>query len=159
MGYEVKMDFNLPIDEIAAALPDVSDIQSALILAGTAMVKEFLSGVEGAFEGEKSQYGAKWPKLGEKYAKRKEKQFPGRKILVRTGTMKAAVLNPQLSIGGSGGVMHIRLTVDDDLAPKHEFGMDEDNPNLPTRSFWTIDSDRAEQILQVGYDVFGDLIT
>jgi len=73
---------------------------------------------EGAVDGE-----SKWQPLDEKYAAWKERHFPGKPILQRTGAMYQAITDPDVELSDT----RLAITIDNDYAIYH-------HSNLPRGS-------------------------
>ena len=101
-------------------------------------IRERFVGYEGRWFG--SEGDGNWPALSPSYAKWKAKHFPGQKILVRTGQLKAslekpdiATIEPAYAIFGTG----------DPVAGYHQTG----GGNLPRRRVVDLDdSERGEWV-------------
>lgn len=62
------------------------------------LMDQLLELVRAQFDTEGAAAGGPWQPLSDEYAKWKEAHFPGRPILVRTGEMKAAMLDEQEAV-------------------------------------------------------------
>lgn len=89
-----------------------------------------------------SEGDGNWPALSPDYARWKAKHFPGQKILVRTGQLKAslegpdiAIMEPSYAVFGTG----------DPVAAYHQTG----GGNLPRRRVIDLDDDERTEWVRV----------
>lgn len=80
---------------------------------------------EGAFEG-----GQRWQKLSDKYDHAKQLLHPGAPLLVATGSLRSASVNPQAEITDTS----LTLTIDSAYAIYHQSARPRQS-NLPRRDF------------------------
>lgn len=124
------------IDEVINALDDTKDVLNDLEPEFTAVGDYLIQFFENdVFESEGSVYGNNWQELSPSYEEWKNKNYPGRGILERTGTLRysfqAIPTSDYLIISNptSYGVFH-------------EYG----TSKMPQRAFMILDSERQNII-------------
>jgi hypothetical protein len=71
------------------------------------------------FETEGRWGGDPWRPLSGEYLERKQREYPGTGILVRTGELRRAAESPRIAGASPGGV---RIVIPDAVAPYHQTG-------------------------------------
>lgn len=87
-----------------------------------------------AFDSRGKEFGTRWEKFNEKYLKWKQKNYSGAPMLVQSGNLKRAALNPTAKYDN----FNLKLTVENDLANIHQFGAKLKNGKIPARPFFAM---------------------
>lgn len=85
-----------------------------------------------------SEGDGRWPQLSRSYGAWKAKHYPGRKILVREGDLRASVLKPDISVKEPGYAI---FGTGDPVASYHQRG----DGHLPVRKVIDLDDTEREE--------------
>ena len=103
---------------------------------------EILAGIDEIFRTEGDEIDHPWPKLNNRYAKRKRQEGMNRGILIYTGVMKASIRVSRETNNA------IKIVNSDPKAPLHNFG----RGDMPWRPFMAI-TDKAQRNIVDAFNV------
>lgn len=109
MSIQVGVHDDGQIRKLAVFLTDLRSFWPLLVPVVTGWWRQQFE-TEGGFGGER------WAPLSSAYAIEKERQYPGRGILVRTGAMRQAASRPRRSVTATS----LTLTIDDAKVEYHQ---------------------------------------
>jgi len=106
--------------------------------------KEVMAGIDEIFEKEGSLQEGDWPKLKERYAKKKKEAVGDRGILVYSGVMQASIQVERMTSNS------LKITAKDPKAPLHHFGgkIPGGKGTMPRRPFMYMTDDTQKRIIE-----------
>jgi phage gpG-like protein len=133
---------NLLMTELRETIAKVSKVSSDMRPLWKVVEAEVLAGIDKIFKTEGDEIGHSWPKLNNRYAKKKRDEGRDRGILIYTGVMKASIRVGRQTNNA------IKIVTDDPKAPIHNFG----RGDMPWRPFMSI-TDEAQKNIIEAFDV------
>jgi len=156
-GINIKVEL-----DTSKLVPQSKDVENAAHFAMETAVSEIKVQVAGGFDAGRTPGGSNWQPLSPQYAAEKQRRYGNLPILVLTGQLRQAAVNPTVDIqegsGGGGddktqaqaGIVTATLTVTDPHAVIHEFGAG----RVPARPFFDLEGDAAQKVSDKATEAF-----